>query len=73
MLLAVAMPFLLVVVAAADDGKRDVASKRPVKAQSHWNQFRGPGGDGRSLATDLPVAFSETKNVRWKTAIHGKG
>jgi outer membrane protein assembly factor BamB len=73
MLMALAISFLLAGVAPADDATRDVASKRPAKVQSHWNQFRGPGGDGRSLAMDLPVEFSETKNVRWKTVIHGKG
>ena len=38
-----------------------------------WNQFRGPNGDGKSVATDLPLEFSETQNIRWKTAIHDKG
>jgi len=41
--------------------------------QGYWNQFRGPNGDGRSLAENLPVEFSDTKNVRWKTPIHDKG
>ncbi len=39
----------------------------------YWNQFRGPNGDGKTIATNLPVEFSETQNVRWKTAIHDKG
>ena len=39
----------------------------------YWNQFRGPNGDGVSLATNLPVQFGESKNVRWKTAIHDEG
>jgi outer membrane protein assembly factor BamB len=42
-------------------------------AGENWPQFRGPTGDGMSDATGLPVTFSETENVRWKTAIHGKG
>jgi len=41
--------------------------------KGYWNQFRGPNGDGKSLAKNLPVEFSETKNVRWKTAIHDEG
>ena len=41
--------------------------------QEYWNQFRGPNGDGKTLATNLPVEFSETKNVRWKTPIHDEG
>jgi outer membrane protein assembly factor BamB len=39
----------------------------------HWNQFRGPSGNGVSSAKELPVAFDEAKNVRWKTAIKGEG
>jgi outer membrane protein assembly factor BamB len=38
-----------------------------------WPQFRGPNGAGRSDAKGLPVQWSEKENVRWKTAIHGKG
>ncbi|MBV8879003.1 MAG: PQQ-like beta-propeller repeat protein [Planctomycetaceae bacterium] len=39
----------------------------------NWAEFRGPGGDGHSDATGLPREWSETKNVAWKTAIHGRG
>ena len=39
----------------------------------HWNQFRGPHGNGISRARDLPVEFSETKNVRWKVPVPGVG
>ncbi len=42
-------------------------------AQNHWNQFRGPNGDGTTIATNLPTEFNETKNLRWKTPIHDKG
>ncbi len=42
-------------------------------AKDNWNQFRGPNGDGKAIATDLPTQFSETENVRWKTPIHDKG
>ena len=41
--------------------------------ENYWNQFRGPNGDGKAIGSDLPIEFSETKNVRWKTAIHDKG
>ncbi len=37
-----------------------------------WPQFRGPDGNGVSRATGLPITWSETENVRWKTAIHGR-
>ena len=38
-----------------------------------WPQFRGPEGNGHSDARDLPLNWSETKNVVWKTPIHGRG
>jgi outer membrane protein assembly factor BamB len=44
-----------------------------VKAGDHWPQFRGPEGDGHSDAHDLPLNWSETQNVIWKTAIHDRG
>jgi hypothetical protein len=38
-----------------------------------WPQFRGPGGQGVSDEKNVPLTWSETKNVRWKTAIPGRG
>src|ERR1051325_8731963 len=38
-----------------------------------WPQFRGPTGQGISQSHHLPVEWSETKNVAWKTAIPGLG
>src|SRR5579872_336756 len=42
-------------------------------ASDNWPQFHGPHGDCRSDSTGLPVKWSETENVVWKTAIHDKG
>lgn len=43
-------------------------------AAPSWPEFRGPTGDGvAKQATALPLTFSETQNVRWKTPIHGRG
>ena len=43
----------------------------------YWNQFRGPNGDGKSsannLPTEFPIEFNETKNVKWKTPIRDHG
>jgi len=44
----------------------------PVLAED-WPEFRGPTGQGHSTETGLPLTWSETKNVKWKTAIPGKG
>ena len=38
-----------------------------------WPQFRGPGGQGHSTAKDLPLHWSESRNVRWKAPIVGRG
>ncbi len=42
-------------------------------AQSNWDQFRGPQGNGHIDAPDLPERWSEQKNVVWKTFIHDRG
>lgn len=39
---------------------------------ANWPQFRGPRGDGTTLATNLPLTWSETENVAWNTPIPGK-
>ena len=38
-----------------------------------WLQFRGPGGLGISQEQNLPITWSETENVAWKTAMPGYG
>lgn len=42
-------------------------------AGENWPQFRGPDGNGRSDAMGLPLKWSETENVTWKTPIHDRG
>jgi outer membrane protein assembly factor BamB len=37
-----------------------------------WPQFRGPDGTGISAGKGFPVEWSESKNVRWKTKLHGR-
>ncbi len=43
------------------------------KAESFWPQWRGPLMTGVAPTAAPPVEWSETKNVRWKVAIPGKG
>jgi outer membrane protein assembly factor BamB len=38
-----------------------------------WPEFRGPGGQGHSSDSALPIEWSETKNVVWKSAVPGLG
>jgi len=42
-------------------------------ATEDWPQFRGPTADGHSDSTGLPLTWSESENVRWKTEIPGEG
>ena len=44
-----------------------------VLAAEDWPQFRGPGGQGHSSETGLPIEWSETKNVAWKVPVPGRG
>ena len=39
----------------------------------NWPQWRGPAGAGISIETRLPSEWSETRNIRWKTPISGRG
>ncbi|HUR55994.1 MAG TPA: PQQ-binding-like beta-propeller repeat protein [Gemmataceae bacterium] len=39
----------------------------------NWPAFRGPTADGISDSKGVATTWSEKENVRWKTAIHGKG
>ncbi len=42
-------------------------------AAADWPQFRGPNGDGLSTATGVPIHWTATENVDWKTPIPGQG
>ncbi len=44
-----------------------------VVSAGEWPQFRGVGGHGISEEKDLPVTWSETENVVWKTGLPGYG
>src|SRR5262245_8988157 len=38
-----------------------------------WPAFRGPGGQGQSSERDVPLEWSESRNVVWKSQIPGLG
>ena len=42
-------------------------------AGENWPQFRGPGARGISDSSKLPLSWSATENVAWKTPIPGSG
>ncbi len=45
----------------------------PLMAQESWPEFRGPTGDGHAIGARLPIEIGKGSNIKWKTAIHGKG
>ena len=45
----------------------------PVAGAEDWPQFRGPTGQGHSTERGLPVEWSESRNVIWKTPVPGLG
>ena len=42
-------------------------------AAADWPEFRGPTGQGIAEVQDLPLRWSETENIAWKTPIPGRG
>jgi outer membrane protein assembly factor BamB len=56
---------LLTALAAASSGR--------AAGDTNWPQWRGPEGSGVSAERNLPEEWGETKNVRWKTPLPGKG
>src|SRR5688572_27687279 len=42
-------------------------------ACADWPEFRGPRGDGHAVGSGLPLHWSETNNVKWKTEIPLQG
>src|SRR5262249_33341906 len=50
-----------------------VAGGSAARAADRWTEFRGPSGPGHSDSVGLPREWSETRNVAWKTRVHGRG
>ena len=42
-------------------------------AAEEWPQFRGPSGQGHSTERGLPLEWSESRNLVWKTPVAGTG
>lgn len=58
-----ALPVLLCVIFSATRGA----------SGEDWPAFRGPTGQGHSTEQGLPVEWSESRNVVWKTPVPGAG
>jgi outer membrane protein assembly factor BamB len=44
----------------------------PARGQD-WPEFRGPDGQGHSTERNLPLEWSESQNIVWKTPVPGLG
>jgi outer membrane protein assembly factor BamB len=42
-------------------------------AEQNWAQWRGPLANGLGPAANPPITWSETKNIKWKVEIPGRG
>ncbi|MFA5907652.1 MAG: PQQ-binding-like beta-propeller repeat protein [Vicinamibacterales bacterium] len=50
-----------------------IAVQASVTDERYWAQWRGPSMTGVSRTAKPPVEWSETKNVKWKVEIPGRG
>jgi outer membrane protein assembly factor BamB len=71
----VLIPLALSVLAAAIAQPRAAVQTEVPRsaADAAWPEWRGPLGTGEAPTGNPPIEFSETANVRWKTAIPGAG
>ena len=56
---------------AASSANEPAADK--LESATDWSRFRGPNGTGISLDSSIPIEWSDTKNLRWKTELPGPG
>jgi len=49
------------------------ATEPATENDQNWTQWRGPNSNGNAHQNNPPTEWSETKNIKWKTAIPGKG
>lgn len=67
---------LSLVVVLLIPGAVPAAPQQPKNASSnegHWNNWRGPLGNGLAPDCNPPTEWSEEKNIRWKIEIPGTG
>jgi outer membrane protein assembly factor BamB len=50
-----------------------IAAASALAEAEDWPQFRGPTGQGHATERGLPLEWSETRNIIWKTPVPGLG
>lgn len=71
--LQMSVALLCMAIPAAGFAERAAPSGVGDASAAEWPQFRGPDGQGHAAARDLPVRWSERKNIAWKVRIAGHG
>ncbi len=64
---------VLSVLAAGAAALGLAAAGGPGETEHYWPQWRGPLASGAAPDARPPVEWSETKNVRWKVEVPGRG
>lgn len=63
------LPSLLLVLASSNLLVADAKQSPP----DNWHQWRGPEASGFAAKADPPLKWDDKTNVRWKTAVPGRG
>jgi outer membrane protein assembly factor BamB len=66
-------PAAIAVAALAAIASVSASAPPDPTAEQYWPQWRGPYATGASKTANPPAEWSETKNIRWKTEIPGRG
>jgi len=61
------IPLLLVIFT------NSILSQTGIDYENNWQAWRGPLANGVAPESNPPVSWSESNNIKWKTAIPGKG
>ena len=67
------MKYFAGVVSLAWAWAMPLAAEPVQDAEAHWPQWRGPHANGVSPHGSPPTEFGESKNVKWRVKIPGKG
>ncbi|MGE0705453.1 MAG: PQQ-binding-like beta-propeller repeat protein [Vicinamibacterales bacterium] len=43
------------------------------EAQQYWSRWRGPSGQGLAVDSGYPDVWSDTENIKWRSAVPGRG
>jgi outer membrane protein assembly factor BamB len=65
--------FVAIAVSAVAALVASVTAQTDATEERFWPQWRGPHATGESRTANPPTEWSETRNVRWKVEIPGRG